>query len=500
MECCNVVSNHENILPSNDTSMDKNEQNTLSCPSDISSLSVNSDQKRKEENLRALELERQSLENFWAKQELTNKINQNKQILVQLAEEESRVCAELSAIQNKRKQQRSALISTVTQAEQNATDVIQQILSINKSVKLLEKMEDVYNAHQFNATNYATLSQSKRNEILASMQEMLSITDNAYAMHTMNLNTIKLQSLLTNDENSTSDYVEQILANKHADHTKLTSNLMLEENVQKEAFAQLQHQKDGQIVRLQKEICLIEQELCRLTLAEQSHIKQRIEFNQRVLDECRCELLKLLTQLIDEQQDRQKELRKRLEEIEQQKKDDQLDFWLVQYQRVLDSKPVQLFDKPDPDVQTILSNAQSLEFLPNFQRHAITYSIMQTMTDNDLKEIGIHTLGTRREILRQIDLYKTKTNDGDEKLNNTRESLPTAYVTPSAPEVTISNLIVSNEVIARVENECCICQDAICSTIFLPCGHVCCCKKCSECVHDCPLCRSNIQNRIQLHF
>uniref|UniRef100_A0A3Q0KMA2 Putative leucine-rich repeat-containing protein n=1 Tax=Schistosoma mansoni TaxID=6183 RepID=A0A3Q0KMA2_SCHMA len=508
MKCCNVVANHTNVVSNytstnkNNTSNEMNERkmqsysNNTSTPS--SSSLTNYTQKRKEENLLALELERQSLESRWTEQEFSAKLNQNKQILVQLAEEEARVCAELSAIQDKRKQQRCALISNVTLAEQNAADIIKQILAINKSAKLIEKMEDVFNAHQFSSTDYTSLSQSKRNEILASMQEMLLVTDNAYAIHTMNLNSIKLHSL-SNNQDFTSEYVQQILANKRADHTKLTFNLMLEESVQKEAFAQLQRQKDSQAVRLQKEICLIEEELCRLTLAERSRINQRTEVNQRVLDECRSELLQLLTQLLDEQQDRQKELRKRLEEIEQQKKDNQLDFWLVQYQRVLNSKPVELLDKPDSDVQIILSNAQSLEFLPNFQRHAITYSIMQTMTDSDLKEIGIHALGARREILRQIGLYKMKTNDEDKTLN-TIESLPIPYVTPSAPEATLSSIVVSDEVVARMENECCVCQDAICSTIFLPCGHVCCCKKCSESVLDCPLCRSNIHNRIQLHF
>nr|AAW25414.1 SJCHGC09572 protein [Schistosoma japonicum] len=137
-----------------------------------------------------------------------------------------------------------------------------------------------------------------------------------------------------------------------------------------------------------------------------------------------------------------------------------------------------------------------MEYLPNFQRHAITYSIMKTMTDDDLKEIGIHTLGARREILKQTDLYKMKTSDETKTLNMS-ESLTTSYVTPSAPE---ANIVLSDEITARVENECCICQDAMCSTIFLPCGHVCCCKTCSGSVMDCPLCRSNIHNRIQLHF
>ncbi|KAH8859173.1 Leucine-rich repeat-containing protein 69 [Schistosoma japonicum] len=438
-DCKNLAAiSHITPVDMSITSSEMNKQTMQTCLSNLSPSS-DFDNRRKEENLLALELERQSIESRLAEQGLNTKANQNKQMLMQLAEEESRVCAELSAIQNKRKQERSALLSNVTVAEHDTAEIIKQILSINKSAKQIEKMEDMISANQFSeniSADYSALSRLKRNEILASMQEMLSVTDNAYAIHTMNLNSTKLHSLSNHD--STSEYVEQILANK----------------------------------------------------PERSRVNQRTEVNQRVLDECRSELLLLLTQLISEQQNRQKELRKRLEEMEQQKKDDQLDFWLVQYQRILDSKP------PNPNIQKILNNAQCMEYLPNFQRHAITYSIMKTMTDDDLKEIGIHNLGARREILKQTDLYKMKTSDETKTLNMS-ESLTTSYVTPSAPE---ANIVLSDEITARVENECCICQDAMCSTIFLPCGHVCCCKTCSGSVMDCPLCRSNIHNRIQLHF
>lgn len=36
-------------------------------------------------------------------------------------------------------------------------------------------------------------------------------------------------------------------------------------------------------------------------------------------------------------------------------------------------------------------------------------------------------------------------------------------------------------------------------TIFLPCGHVCCCQGCSDAVQGCPLCRSNILQRVRLY-
>ncbi|VDP83247.1 unnamed protein product [Schistosoma mattheei] len=57
-----------------------------------SSSLTNYTKKRNEENLLALELERQSLESRWTEQELNAKLNQNKQILVQLAEVSTIYC------------------------------------------------------------------------------------------------------------------------------------------------------------------------------------------------------------------------------------------------------------------------------------------------------------------------------------------------------------------------------------------------------------------------
>ncbi|CAH8838956.1 unnamed protein product [Trichobilharzia szidati] len=497
-----VVISQENVNNQNISVNDKNssgEVNTLDETYHLNNTAAyDHDRKRKDEKLLALELERQLFENSWAEKELASKANQNKQILAQLAEEELRTFTELSAIQTRREQERSALISSVTDAERNATKLIQDILTINKSAKSRERLEDMIDSNQFDINSVSSSVYLRRDEVLASMQEMLSVTDSAFLNHTANLNSTKLQSL--SNENSNGQYIQQILSNKYDDRSKLVSNLLLEESVQKEAFAQLQNQKDSQVVRLRQEICLIEQELCRLTITEQSRANQRNEANQRVLDECRSELLQLLTQLIDEQQSRQKELRKRLEEMEQQKKDDQLDFWLVQYQRILDSKPVELFGKPDPDVQAILDNAQCLEYMPNFQRHTITYTILRNMTDNELKEIGIHEFGVRQRILQEIAAYKGKIENDHNKLTNATESLSTRHVTPSAPIEPITDFSPPNEMVARVEHECCICQDALCETIFLPCGHVCCCKKCSESLSLCPLCRSNLRHRIQLHF
>ncbi|CAH8445797.1 unnamed protein product [Dicrocoelium dendriticum] len=81
---------------------------------------------------------------------------------------------------------------------------------------------------------------------------------------------------------------------------------------------------------------------------------------------------------------------------------------------------------------------------------------------------------------------------------------------PSAPPENQSQLDTAVEsilpsappfgLVARLEYECCICQDAKCLIIFLQCGHVCTCAVCAEKISTCPLCRSPISQRVQIHF
>eukprot|EP01129_Flabellula_baltica_P004461 TRINITY_DN1553_c0_g1_i1.p1 TRINITY_DN1553_c0_g1~~TRINITY_DN1553_c0_g1_i1.p1 ORF type:complete len:304 (-),score=48.32 TRINITY_DN1553_c0_g1_i1:25-861(-) len=51
------------------------------------------------------------------------------------------------------------------------------------------------------------------------------------------------------------------------------------------------------------------------------------------------------------------------------------------------------------------------------------------------------------------------------------------------------------------EDECCICLDAAASCTFQPCGHHVCCRECAQTLSDvdnrCPICRAEIEMRIQ---
>lgn len=48
------------------------------------------------------------------------------------------------------------------------------------------------------------------------------------------------------------------------------------------------------------------------------------------------------------------------------------------------------------------------------------------------------------------------------------------------------------------KSECVVCMEQEPQTVFLPCGHVCCCQGCCERLPSCPLCRQDIAQRIRI--
>eukprot|EP01094_Clydonella_sp_ATCC50884_P006912 TRINITY_DN160_c0_g1_i1.p1 TRINITY_DN160_c0_g1~~TRINITY_DN160_c0_g1_i1.p1 ORF type:complete len:361 (-),score=45.55 TRINITY_DN160_c0_g1_i1:85-1167(-) len=56
----------------------------------------------------------------------------------------------------------------------------------------------------------------------------------------------------------------------------------------------------------------------------------------------------------------------------------------------------------------------------------------------------------------------------------------------------------------REELACCVCMDAKIDSVFVPCGHICCCIVCSEMVHrgkgTCPTCRTRIVSVVKCYL
>ena len=68
----------------------------------------------------------------------------------------------------------------------------------------------------------------------------------------------------------------------------------------------------------------------------------------------RLQLAEVLSQLLEQQQLRRKDLKQLLEEMEVQRKNQAADYWLVQYQRLMDNMPESI-----PNAQQYLPSAPS---------------------------------------------------------------------------------------------------------------------------------------------
>lgn len=64
-----------------------------------------------------------------------------------------------------------------------------------------------------------------------------------------------------------------------------------------------------------------------------------MEFERDVMAEKRETLTKMLLQLMEQKEERAKELQNRLQELEQNRDEETENYWLIQYQKLLDSKP-----------------------------------------------------------------------------------------------------------------------------------------------------------------
>lgn len=85
-----------------------------------------------------------------------------------------------------------------------------------------------------------------------------------------------------------------------------------------------------------------------------------------MLSENRLQLAELLSQLIEQQQLRRKDLKQLLEEMEAQRQNQAADYWLVQYQRLMDNmpesiQPAQQFIPSAPAVTPEVATAPPIE-------------------------------------------------------------------------------------------------------------------------------------------
>uniref|UniRef100_A0A452QHS2 Leucine rich repeat and sterile alpha motif containing 1 n=1 Tax=Ursus americanus TaxID=9643 RepID=A0A452QHS2_URSAM len=306
-------------------------------------------EKRKEQKmLEKLEFERRlELGQREHAQLLQQSNNQKDEILQTVKEEQSRLEQGLSEHQRHLDAERQRLQEQLKQTEQNISNRIQRLLQENQSVTSAEymggfvcsriRMEQLMSITQEETENL------RRREIASAMQQMLTescknrLIQMAYESQRQSLVQQTCSSMAEMDER-----FQQILSWQQMDQNKAISQILQESAMQKAAFEALQVKKDLMHRQIRNQIKLIETELLQLTQLEVKRKALDTEALQEMISEQRWALSSLLRQLLKEKARREEELREILTELEAKSETKQENYWLIQYQRLLNQKPLSL--------------------------------------------------------------------------------------------------------------------------------------------------------------
>jgi hypothetical protein len=175
------------------------------------------------------------------------------------------------------------------------------------------------------------------------------------------------------------------------------------------------------------------------------------------------------------------------------------DFWLRQYQSLLDCRPsylVQTDQALDPMLANHLVLAGVIHYLPFLARWVHSPQALQDVRDTMLKESGVTQSETRAAILKAVRLYLEERATVADKVHERLQTTGTHH-RPESSAPPLEEMGEVGNVRSILVVECVVCMDEKCEIILVSCGHMCCCIRCAEKVTDCPMCRNVIEKKIR---
>lgn len=482
-------------------------------------------ERKKEEKQRERLLFEQELESKQREHaQLVDLQKSNKEdILMSVREEQERVEKGLSKQQQALELERHHLLQKVRETETSVMHRITSLLLDNsrqlKTAETLQALEeDRIRVEQLTAVTQEEANTLRKKEVAVAMQKMLSESFSLRLLQEANEG--RRQSMVTaayRRMESQDRKLEQVLSLQQLDKSKAVSEILQEEEMQKAAFEALQLQKDSVHGYIRNQIKLIEAELMQLTKLEVKKRDLDAENLQCMLSDQRTALSDMLQMLLKQKDQREKELRDILVELERKSECNLQNYWMIQYQRLLDSKPLSLAMQEagvEPELVSLLSKLSAEHYLPILAHHRINALALQHMGTRDLSKIGVNEIGIQKALLdwaqsklpmptKVVSPAGPKETTGagagaaaaeeEEAAGPSQPSAPASRLspplTPSAP----------NAIESPGSSECVVCMEFGSQVIFLPCGHVCCCQQCSEALQTCPLCRATIDQRVRIY-
>ncbi|NXK76408.1 LRSM1 ligase, partial [Amazona guildingii] len=468
-------------------------------------------EKRKEQKMQEkLEFERRLNMGQREHALLVQQLNSQKdEILQTVREDQMRLEEGLTKHQRYLEEERLKLLQQLKQAEQGIASRIQKLLEDNQrqkqSADILKSLENErIRMEQLMAITQEETEQLRRKEVAAAMQQMLA---ESYKNKLIQMtNESRRQDLVNQACSSLAEMdqkFQQILAWQQLDQNKAVSQILQQIEMQKAAFEALQVKKDLMHRQIRNQIKLIETELLQLTQLELKRQELDTETLQGVITEQRQALGYLLQQLLKEKKQREEELQQILLEMEAKSETHRENYWLIQYQRLLNQKPLSLkvqeegLERP---LVTLLTELSAEQYVPIFAHHRLSLRALSTMSASDLEKIGVAEAGLQRTILQRAQEILAVAKTIPELLRTEDTEVPAAPE-PSAPcEEPPSPVVPTAPLLQWDEkkSECVVCMEQETQMIFLPCGHVCCCQSCCERLLTCPLCRRDVTQRIRI--
>ncbi|KAM9793459.1 E3 ubiquitin-protein ligase LRSAM1 [Syngnathus typhle] len=476
---------------------------------------------QKQEEKLAIERHREEKQNEHTQLLLMNttrKVN----ILNSVRQEQERLEQGFSQQQRAQDSERLLLLEKVKHAENDISSRISSMLLDDnrqkKSAEFLQAMEeDRIRMEHLTAITQEEANSLRKREVATAMQKML--TDSCAVSLLQEASDYRRKSLMSEAYKSMENLekkFDKMLSIQVLDKSKAIAQILQEEEMQKAAFQALQLQKDSVHGYIRNQIKLIEGELLQLTKLEVKRRNLDADTLQEVLVDQRTSLGDLLQQLLKQKHQREQELLQVLAEMELKAESTQQNYWMIQYQRLLDAKPLSLRMQEagvEKELVNLLCKLSAQHYLPIMAHHRVTTEALRHMNSSDLKKLGITEGGIQKALLNWAQERKPggacKAVEQSEEVpapessssffpsvpNTSSTMIPSPPLTPGTP-VTPS---APSPVEGPGGSECVVCMETGAQVIFLPCGHACCCQVCSDALLNCPLCRGTISQRIRLY-
>uniref|UniRef100_A0A182HPD8 Uncharacterized protein n=1 Tax=Anopheles arabiensis TaxID=7173 RepID=A0A182HPD8_ANOAR len=337
---------------------------------------------RYEKERKLLERERLAFEkDVLTESKLHEQQQRKKQVLLQqLLEQQSANDTQVHKLQQEKQTERERLIDNIIKDEQTANELVNNLLALKNGPDpaFLEQERE----EQKRLLEHLHIQQNdlRKQEILGAMTNLLENEINII-QNFHNQRDQSSRSILER-EYETNNLLNNVFLNYDRNRQDVIDQITCNEDIQKSAVAALIARNDSRTWGLVEQVRIVESQLAALTLYE----IERKKVNQD--DQILLDTLKM---------------------IEKQKESEQTDFWLLQYQRLLDRQPAEV-SNDTASIDPVLG----YQFLVNGVVHCLPFlsklwqnkdKELCNIADQDLLNAGVQNPADRQGILQSIANY-----------------------------------------------------------------------------------------------